>query len=611
MQLCGAKTSIHLFHIPIFDGSSILLMPKDNKNKVNKPAFPGFDGKLPGLDLGDNRFAAVWQKFLSSLGSNPDLMSEMSKRHGELMASLTSLDESEEDANGDASRARSKRGGRRFSHPGWEENPFYKYLKGSYDLNSEMLERAADSVELEAQERQALDFLLKQLKSSMSPANFPMTNPEVVEATIETKGENLRKGLENYIGDLRSGAITLSDPEAFVIGENLATTAGKVVAQNHLFQLIEYTPATAKVHAKPLLIVPPCINKYYILDLSERDSYVKHLVDQGFRVFLISWVNAGVEQQMLDWDDYVAGGVIEAIESVCAITRQDSINTLGYCIGGTLLSCAQALLKSNGDKRLETMSLMTAFVDFCDTGDIGLFVDEKFVSEMEDRFKDGGLLPGADLKRTFAYLRPDELVWPYVVSNYMLGKTPQPFNILHWNSDSTNLPGRMYAWYLRNTYLENRLVDGVEVCGQLVKVDDLGVPGMVISSERDHIVPWEAAYASAKALGSRQATFVLANSGHVAGVVNPPSKEKGYHYMAKAAKGAKASRGPSALPADPQAWLGKAQKLDGSWWPSFCAYLAARSGPKVAAPTKHGDLRHRPLQNAPGSYVTAQLPELQ
>lgn len=583
-----------------------------------------------GFDLGDNLFADVWQRFLAALGTNPELMAEISKRHGELFASL-SLQPEQDAGNGAQAPAGAAKGkgkgkgkgnskDRRFAHPDWESNPFYKYLKESYRLNSELLERAADSVDFSPRDRQALDFLLTQLKSAMSPANFPLTNPEVAAATIESKGENLRRGMENYMGDLEEGAITLSDPAAFAVGENLATTPGKVIAQNHLYQLIEYAPTTAKVHERPLLIVPPCINKYYILDLAERDSFVAHLVAAGFRVFLVSWVNAGSDQAELDWDDYVAGGVLEAIESVRQVSGQARINTLGYCIGGTLLACAQAVLGAGADRQIENLSLLTAFIDFCDTGDIGLFVDERFVAEMERRYADGGLFPGASLKATFAYMRPDDLVWPYVVSNYMLGKTPPPFNILHWNSDSTNLPGRMYAWYLRNTYLENRLKDGVELCGAKVKVAELGVPGMVVACERDHIVPWEAAYASARLLGAGQASFVLAASGHVAGIVNPPAKHKGHHFVARAlrrasakgkgkGKSAGAKAPAAALPAAASDWLAQAKKNEGSWWDSYCSYLKGYSGALVAAPKRPGDMRHRPLADAPGSYVTAPLPE--
>lgn len=562
------------------------------------------DGPDLGWDITSNRFLSVWQRFMQELGSNPDLLGELTRRQAErqseLLASLANGKGKDGDGGGEGG-AGSGRPDRRFAHPAWEDNPFYRYLKESYALNSEILERAAEAVGFEGEDRRALDFIIKQLVSATSPANFAATNPEVAQATVDSKGENLRRGLENYMSDLQSGKMTLADPDAFRIGENIATTKGKVIAENRLCQLIEYAPTTAKVRARPLLIVPPCINKYYILDLSEENSFIRQLLDSGIRVFLVSWANAGEQQSGATWDDYVASGVIDSVAAACEVSGQDSVNTLGYCIGGTLLACASSVMHSNGDGRVASMSLMTSFVDFCDTGDIGLFVDESFVAEQEEKYADGGLFPGSSLHQTFAYLRPDDLVWPYVVRNYMLGETPPAFDILHWNSDSTNLPGRMYAWYLRHTYLDNDIKDGtVEVCGSKVDPAAPKLPGIVVATERDHIVPWKAAYASARLLGPK-VSFVLSSSGHVAGVVNPPSSGKGRHWVSP---GTKAAR----LPADPDKWRGKATEKQGSWWPAFASWLSKRSGNKVAAPRRAGDYRHLPIEDAPGSYVSAPLP---
>ena len=561
-------------------------------DKGNLPEFP--------WDFTDNRFVSVWQKFMQELSSNPQILADLTKQHAENQVRLlTSMANGKDEGEDDGKEGKQARPDQRFSHPAWEENPFYKYLKDSYSLNSEIFLEAARSVGFEGDDKKALDFLVKQLVSATSPSNFPATNPEVAETTIETKGENLRKGMENYMHDMQSGKMTLTDPEAFTIGENIATTKGKVIAQNHLTQLIEYTPTTKQVHAKPLLIIPPCINKFYILDLSEKNSFIRHLLDSGIRVFLVSWVNAGEQQSKATWDDYVASGVIDAIGTVCEVSGQDSINTLGYCIGGTLLSCAVSVMHANDDARVSSMSMLTSYVDFCDTGDIGLFVDEAFVQEQEQRYEEGGIFPGSSLHQTFAYLRPDDLVWPYVVRNYMLGETPQAFDILHWNSDSTNLPGRMYAWYLRHTYLQNDIKDGeVVVCGAKVDPAAPKLPGVFVATERDHIVPWKAAYASALLLGAK-VSFILASSGHVAGVVNPPSRGKGkYTVMAKKGK----------MPVDPEKWMARATAKEGSWWPEFSDWVTRSSGDKIPAPRKAGDYRHLPIEDAPGSFVTAPLP---
>ena len=547
--------------------------------------------------MSDNRFLSVWQKFMTALGSDPKVLADLARRHAEHQARfLTELANGKDKAEGKEER---KSHDRRFEHPAWEDSPFYRLLKESYTINSEALQEAAEKVGFEGEDKRALDFIVKQLVSAASPTNFAITNPEVATATMESKGENLRKGMENYLEDLKRGKMTLADPDAFRIGENIAATKGKVIAENRLMQLIEYTPTTEKVYAKPILIVPPCINKYYILDLTEKNSFIRHMLDQGFRVFLISWVNAGEQHAQLSWDDYVSSGVIEAVDIACEVTEQETINTIGYCIGGTLLASAVAILHAKGVKKIATQSMFTSFVDYCNTGDIGLFVNEKGVKEIEERYADGGIFPGARLHQTFSYLRPDDLVWPYVVRNYLLGETPPAFDILHWNSDSTNLPGKMYAWFLRHTYYQNDFKDGkAEICGTKVDPTAPNLPGVYVATERDHIVPWDAAYASARIMGNK-ATFILASSGHVAGIINPPSSQKGrYRVAGKQGK----------LPAKHETWLSGSKEKKGSWWPELYSWLATRSGKKVAAPRKAGDYRHLPIENAPGSYVSAPLP---
>lgn len=569
--------------------------PEPQVAEATNPNIFGDFFKQFGGQLNDNRFATAWQKYLQSIGEQPELLAELSRKHAERQSQL--LNEIST-TNGNAETAEpTGRPDPRFSHEAWSSNPFFRYLKDSYLLNSELIRETAAAANIDASDRRALDFMLEQMIAAMSPANFPATNPEVIATTLESKGENLRRGAANYLQDAQLGAITQTDPDAFAIGKNVAVTPGKVIFQNHLFQLIEYQPSTPKVNATPVLIVPPCINKYYILDLAEHNSFVRHLVDSGQRVFLVSWVNAGELQADLTWDDYVAGGVLEALAIVIEVGGQQAVHTLGYCIGGTLLACALAVAGKN-KTHVKSMSLLTCMLDHCDTGNVGLFVDDSYVSLNEDKFAAGGIFDGLHLRRTFAYMRPDELVWPYVVRNYLLGETPPPFDILHWNADATNLPGKMYSWYLRHNYLDNDLITGtVEVCGSQVDYGAINLPGMIVATERDHIVPWAAAYASARRL-SKNVEFVLASSGHVAGVVNPPARNKGHHYTG------------TKLGSDPQAWLSAAKKTAGSWWPKYFAFLDKHSGGQVAAPMHQGSSRFRPFEDAPGSYVTAPLPKV-
>ena len=536
-------------------------------------------------------------------------MAEAVKKHAntqshlltEFTAQLQDHDDSQSQVDTPSEAATtSKQKDQRFRNPLWESHPIYSYLIGSYLANSNLIRETAAEVDLPADDRQAVNFLLEQMISASSPSNFAMTNPEVIEATVESKGANLRRGMNNYLRDLKQGVVTHADPKAFTIGRDLALTAGKVVRQNHIMQLIEYAPTTAEVSATPLLVVPPCINKYYILDLSPKDSFIANLVGQGQRVFLISWINANQDHAHLNWDDYVADGVLDALSTVCNITGQAKAHTLGYCIGGTLLASALAVQDANGSSQAASLSLLASFLDFSDTGDIGLFVDEKMVRKHESKFANGGLFSGADLARTFAYLRPDNLIWPYVVNNYLMGNDPKPFNILHWNSDSTNLPGPMYAWYLRHTYQDNDLKDGlVEVCGCKVDLTKIDLPGVVVACERDHIVPWRAGYDSALLLGAKT-EFILAAKGHVAGIINPPAAQKG-HYLKAVSNGQ--------LPARSDDWYRAAERHKGSWWSVYAAWLQERST-TVTAPSSCGNARHKPIEDAPGSYVTAPLPAI-
>lgn len=499
---------------------------------------------------------------------------------------------------------------RRFAAPAWRENPLSAYHVAAYLLNSQFLTAMAEAVEASPQQKGKLRFAVSQMVDAMSPANFLATNPEAQQVLIDSKGESLSKGLANMLADIQKGHISLSDESAFEVGRNVATTPGTVVHENALFQLIQYTPATASVHRRPLLMVPPCINKFYILDLQPENSLVRYAVEQGNTVFLVSWRNPDLSLGKTTWDDYTEQGVIEAIHVVQDISRQEQMNVFGFCVGGTLVGTALAVLAARGEKPAASVSLLTTFLDFSDPGVLGVFIDETQVGLREQALAAGGLMPGRDLASTFSSLRPNDLVWNYVQSNYLKGKEPPAFDLLYWNSDSTSLPGPMFCWYLRNTYLENNLKEPgrVTVAGEKIDLSAIDAPVFVYGSREDHIVPWQSAYASLKLLNPGKPganRFVLGASGHIAGVINPASKKKRSYWTndgtASAAKARKKAPAPPAPDAD--TWLAGATEHAGSWWPEWAAFLAEHGGDDVKAPARPGNARYQPIEAAPGRYV--------
>nr|WP_242617028.1 class I poly(R)-hydroxyalkanoic acid synthase [Rivibacter subsaxonicus] len=481
---------------------------------------------------------------------------------------------------------------RRFAAADWAGHPSSAFLAGMYLLNARTLLAMTDEVQADEKTRQRLRFAVQQWIDAASPSNYLALNPEAQRKAIETKGQSIAQGMQHLLHDLRQGHMSQTDESLFEVGRNVATTEGSVVFENELFQLIEYKPLTAKVHARPLLIVPPCINKFYILDLQPQNSLVRHALEQGQRVFLLSWVNADESIEHKTWNDYIEDAAIRAIDEVRAISKQETINTLGFCIGGTILATALAVQAARGERPAQSMTLLTAFLDFSDTGVLDLFVDEQMVALREMSLGQGGLLKGQELASTFSFLRSNDLVWNYVVGNYLKGETPPPFDLLYWNSDSTNLPGPMYCWYLRNTYLENNLVEPgkVKVCGQPVDLGAIDVPTFMYASREDHIVPWKSAYLNTKVL-SNKLSFVLGASGHIAGVINPPGAKKRSHWT------------NAKLPATADDWFKGATEHPGSWWPAWDKWLAAQAGPLVAAPKTAGDRNHKPIEPAPGRYV--------
>jgi len=489
---------------------------------------------------------------------------------------------------------------RRFSSASWVGNPMASFSAASYLLNAEFLTSMADAVEAPPREQQKIRFAVQQMVDAMSPANFLATNPEAQQQIIDTKGESLAKGLSNMLTDMQKGRISLSDESAFEVGRNVATSSGQVVFENALFQLIQYTPVTKTVHAVPLLMVPPCINKFYILDLQPENSLVRYAVEQGNTVFLVSWRNPEQDLAGTTWDDYIETGAIEAIAAARAISGSEQVNAFGFCVGGTIISTALAVLAARGEQPAASLTLLTTLLDFESTGVLEVFIDEQQVAMREQALAKGGLMPGRDLASTFSALRPNDLVWNYVQSNYLKGKEPPPFDLLYWNSDSTNLPGPMFCWYLRNAYLENSLkVPGkLSVAGEQLDLGAFDAPVFIYGSKEDHIVPWTAAYASMHLLNPKKAKanrFVLGASGHIAGVINPAAKGKRSYWTNDAPTRSK--------PAAADAWMAGATEHPGSWWGEWAAFLAKHGGKDVKARVKLGNAAYKPLEPAPGRYV--------
>jgi polyhydroxyalkanoate synthase subunit PhaC len=484
---------------------------------------------------------------------------------------------------------------KRFASEAWQTNPAFLGLAESYLGMSRVLLESLEELDLSDDARLRLRFFFKQYLDAIAPTNFLLTNPEAMKLAIETQGASLRNGLENLKADMDKGHISMTDEAAFAVGKNIALTPGSVVFENEIFQLLQYSPQTKEVRLRPLLMVPPCINKFYILDLRPDNSLIEYAVRQGFTVFVMSWRNVKAPQAALTWDDYLRDGVIRAIDIVRCITNVHKINTLGFCVGGTMLACALAVLRRMGHDVVESVTFLTTFLDFSDVGDINAYVDSAFVERREREVGDparGGVVDGSELAFAFSSLRANDLVWNYVAQNYLEGKKPAPFDLLFWNGDSTNLPGPWYCYYLRNTYFENNLVrpDKLSMCGVPLDLRCIDMPAFVFAAREDHIVPWKTAYLSAQHLRGDTA-FVLGASGHIAGVVNPATKNKRSFWTSPQ------------LAQNAGAWMQHAHETPGSWWPTWAQWLHARSGRMIGARTKLGSERFPPTEAAPGRYV--------
>ena len=495
-----------------------------------------------------------------------------------------------------------EKGDNRWRDDDWSQNAIFNYIKQSYLLSARCIEDTVGGVEdLPEKDKKRLGFFTKQFVDAMAPTNYPTTNPQVLRATLENRGENLVAGLQNFVRDMEEGdgqlRIAMTDPSAFKLGENVATSPGKVIFQNRMLQLIQYSPSTEEVLKRPLLILPPWINKFYILDLQEKNSMIKWLVDQGHTVFVVSWVNPVDEKdQDIGFEDYMLNGVYPAIEAVEQATGEPDLNIVGYCIGGTLLASTLAHMAEKGDTRIKSATFFTALIDFSDPGDLGVFIDDAQISQLEDSMGEDGFLNGKSMSSAFNMLRSNDLIWSFYINNYLLGKDPTVFDLLYWNSDSTNMPAKMHSFYLRNMYLENKLCKpgAIELDKVAIDISKIKVPAYFISAKEDHIAPWKSTYEGAKLLGSK-VRFVLGGSGHIAGIVNPPIKNK-YGYWV----------GPQSLPDDSDEWFSKAKEHKGSWWGDWHTWLTRQNSDTVAA-REPGEGTLKAIEDAPGTYVTKRI----
>jgi polyhydroxyalkanoate synthase len=487
-------------------------------------------------------------------------------------------------------------GDRRFSSTEWLRNPWFDYLRQSYLINSRFLSDWVEALNTEPRAKERLRFIARQFADAVSPANFVATNPEALKLAMETQGESLAKGVRQLVEDVKKGRISNTDESVFEVGKNLAVTEGAVVFENELIQLIQYKPLTPKVHARPLVMIPPSINKYYILDLRPENSFVHYALEQGHMVFMVSWRNITEEVGHFTWDDYVGKGALKALEVARAIAGTAEVNALGFCVGGTILGTALAVLAAKGDKCVKSVTFLASMLDFSDTGDIRVFIDERSIAAREAEIGGGGVMSGKDIAMAFTALRANDLVWSYVVNGYLKGQRPEALDLLFWNADGTNLPGPMYCWYVRNTYLENRLREPgrSSVLGVPVDLGKVTVPAYVLATREDHIVPWRTAYQTTQLLQG-EARFVLGASGHVAGVINPPSKNKRSHWV-----GGK----PTANAED---WLAAATERPGSWWTDWSRWLERFGGESVPAPSRLGNAEFNPIEPAPGRYVRQRI----
>jgi len=494
-----------------------------------------------------------------------------------------------------------ERGDRRFANPQWDENILFNYIKQSYLLTADWVAKSIDEDEkMDTETKKKVSFYSKQFVDAISPTNFAMTNPDVIDETIKTNGENLVEGLKNLLSDLEkspNGKLkpSMTDYEAFEVGKNIATTEGSVVFENKMFQLIQYTPKTEKVAQTPLLICPPWINKFYILDMQPKNSFVKYAVEEaGQTTFLISWKNPDSSYRDVNWEDYMQDGLLEAFSAVLDITGEKQLNAIGYCIAGTLLTSTLAYMKAKGDNRVKSATYFTSLSDFSESGDLKMFTDEDTIQMIESKMEETGFLEGSEMAGIFSALRANDLIWSFVVNNYLMGKQPFPFDLLYWNDDPTRMPAAMHSFYLRNMYQNNNLVKkgGITLKGEKIDISKIDTPMYYITAKEDHIAPWKGCFKHLHMLKDANVKFILASSGHIAGIVNPPAKKKGGFSIA-----------PVNGEKDCDKWLKTAESFEGSWWTNWNEWINAQSESKVPARKIGAKAKYKAIEAAPGRYV--------
>ncbi|QRM19610.1 class I poly(R)-hydroxyalkanoic acid synthase [Dechloromonas sp. TW-R-39-2] len=559
-----------------------------------------FGSAMQFMQAGQN----MTQQFMDYLGKagnpaaavppavDPQALTALQKQFMDQQMSLWQSVLTRQQGQGDSFKVSPEPGDRRFSASEWRDSPIYDYLHQAYLLNTQYLKELVEVIPAEdTKAKNRMRFLARQVADAMAPSNFAATNPEFIQRALDTKGQSITDGINNLIKDFEKGRISMTDESVFEVGGNIANTEGAVVFENELMQLIQYTPLTPKVGTRPLLVVPPCINKFYIMDLQPENSLIRFMVEQGNTVFLVSWRNPQEDHGHLTWDDYLEHGPIAALHVVQDICKVKQVNALGFCVGGTILTSALGVLKARGEDIVASLTLLTTLLDFSDTGEIGLFIDEQGLAAREASIGQGGLLPARDLANTFSFLRANDLVWNYVTGNYLKGQKPQAFDLLYWNSDSTNLPGPFACWYMRNLYNDNslRVAGKLEMCGTKLDLGTLDMPVYLLATREDHIVPWQSAYQSTRILGGK-IRFVLGASGHIAGVINPASKNKRSYWTNDDVK------------SDAEGWLTAAAEQKGSWWNDWAAWLKPLAG-DLRAPRKPGNTKYKPIEPAPGRYV--------
>jgi len=557
-----------------------------------KPANPTLSG--PGQELFVRAAGAYWQEWMN----NPSKIFEhqleyWGKSVSHFMEAQQQLIKGEVESQDD-----DETDDPRFANPLWKSNPYFQFVRRQYQQNAAAIRQAVEDVDdLDETDQKRLRYFSSQIIDMMAPTNFLGTNPDALERAVATEGESLVRGLENLVADLERNdgemLVRLADESAFELGKNVGATEGEVIFRNRMMELIQYSPTTEDVHATPLVIFPPWINKFYILDLKPANSLIKWIVDQGYTLFVVSWVNPGIEHSDVGMGDYIEEGFLEAIRVAKEITGEKKVNAIGYCIAGTTLNMTLALMKKRGDKSIKSATFFTALTDFSDQGEFTPFLQSDFLSGIEEEVEKIGVLRSFIMSRTMSYLRSNDLVYTPAIKSYMLGETPPAFDLLFWNGDSTNLPGRMTKEYLSWLCNKNLFVtDGIDVCGENLHIRDVEVPFCAVTCETDHIAAWKDCYRGMAQAGSKKKTFILSQSGHIAGIVNPPSKKKYGHYTNEDTS------------VDYETWRKEASFHEGSWWPRWEGWLRKQSGKKVPARVP-GDSGYKSLAPAPGTYVSA------